>query len=151
MNGVSFLVDTNVLVYSYDRSEHSKQKRARDVLDWLRSTDRAALSTQILGELFRALSRRLSQPLSPQDAYVQLERQARSWRILTVTPEIVLEAARGAVQYQWAFWDAQVWATAKMNHIPRVLSEDFSPGSRIEGVEFVNPFVGTILGEERIC
>ena len=68
-----------------------------------------------------------------------------------MTPEIVLEAARGAVQYGLPFWDAQIWATAKMNHIPRVVTEDFSTGSRIEGVEFVNPFTGALPGEERIC
>ncbi|MDI7249955.1 MAG: hypothetical protein QME93_07795, partial [Bacillota bacterium] len=38
-------------------------------------------------------------------------------------------------------WDAQMWATARLNQIPVVLSEDL--GSRtasVEGVWFVDPF-----------
>jgi hypothetical protein len=39
-----------------------------------------------------------------------------------------------------AYWDAQIWASAKMNQIPVVFSEDFGDGVIIEGVRFVNPF-----------
>ena len=38
--------------------------------------------------------------------------------------------------------NAQIWASAKLNQISLVLSEDFNVGGTIEGVQFVNPFVG---------
>lgn len=38
------------------------------------------------------------------------------------------------------FWDAQIWATARLNQISVVFSEDFNPGWITEGVRFVNPF-----------
>ena len=139
MNG-SYLVDTNILVYAYDRAELGKQKRARNILDWLESRNWGTVSTQILGEFFWTVTRRLREPLSPQEAYVELERHLRSWRTLEITRVIVLEAGRGCVYYQMPFWDAQIWATAKLNQIPKVLSEDFQHGRTIEGVEFVNPF-----------
>jgi len=41
-----------------------------------------------------------------------------------------------------SFRDAQVWATAKLNQIPVVLSQGFASGSVIEGVQFENPFAG---------
>ena len=41
-----------------------------------------------------------------------------------------------------SFWDAQVRATAKLNQIPVVLSQDFASGSVIEGVQFDDPFAG---------
>jgi len=37
-------------------------------------------------------------------------------------------------------WDAQIWAAARLNQIPVVVSEDFNSGSMTEGVRFVNPF-----------
>jgi predicted nucleic acid-binding protein len=52
----------------------------------------------------------------------------------------VLEAVRGVRDHQLAYWDAQIWATARLNQVPLVLSEDFSNGAVIEGVRFVNPF-----------
>jgi len=57
-----------------------------------------------------------------------------------VTGAIVLEAVRGVRTYQMSYWDAQIWASARMNQIPVVLSEDFGEGTTIEGVHFVNPF-----------
>jgi predicted nucleic acid-binding protein len=39
-----------------------------------------------------------------------------------------------------AYWDAQIWASAKMNQILIVFSEDFGQRNTIEGVDFVNPF-----------
>jgi predicted nucleic acid-binding protein len=52
------------------------------------------------------------------------------------------------VDYQLAYWDAQIWATAKLNQIPTILSEDFQHKRRIEGVEFRNPFRGDFPGKE---
>lgn len=53
---------------------------------------------------------------------------------------IVLEAARGVRDPRFSFWDAQIWATARLNQISVVFSEDFKPGQITEGVRFVNPF-----------
>jgi len=147
MNG-SYLVDTNILVYAYDRAEQAKQKRARNILDWLESRDCGTVSTQILGEFFWIVTRKLAEPLTLRQAYVELERHLRSWRTFEITRAVVLEAGRGCVHYQMPFWDAQIWATAKLNQIPQVLSEDFQHGRAIEGVEFVNPFEVELLGEE---
>ena len=137
----NFLVDTNVLIYSYDRSDQVKQKRAREVLDWLVSTGGGVLSTQILAEFFWTLSRKLSERFPAREAYAQLEKQAHAWRVMSMTPAIVLEAARGAVHYQLALWDAQIWATARLNQVPTVFTEDFEDGRRLEGVYFVNPLM----------
>jgi predicted nucleic acid-binding protein len=60
--------------------------------------------------------------------------------VLDLTGMVALEAIRGVRDYQFNFWDAQVWATARLNQIPVVFSEDFNAGTLIEGVRFVNPF-----------
>lgn len=62
-----------------------------------------------------------------------------SWQVLDLTGPIVLEAACGVHTYQMAYWDAQIWASARLNQIPIVFSEDFNVGSVIEGVRFINP------------
>ena len=53
---------------------------------------------------------------------------------------IILEAARGVETHHLSFWDAQIWATARLNQIPIVFSEDFNTGASLEGVRFINPF-----------
>jgi len=69
-----------------------------------------------------------------------VERLACVWPVLDVTSQIVIEAMRGVREYQFAFWDAQIWASARLNQIPVILSEDFNAGAVTEGVRFVNPF-----------
>ena len=39
-----------------------------------------------------------------------------------------------------AYYDAQIWATARLSQIPVIFSEDFNSWSSLEGVRFVNPF-----------
>ncbi|MGE5572773.1 MAG: PIN domain-containing protein [Bacteroidota bacterium] len=134
------LVDTNVLVYAYDRSEAPKQQRAVEVLDLLIASGKGVISTQVLSEFFNAVTRKIRMPLTIEDAMASVENHTRAWRVLDVTTFIILEAIRGVRDHQLAFWDAQIWATARLNQVPVVLSEDFASGRTLDGVLFVNPF-----------
>lgn len=134
------LVDTNVLVYAYDRAEAGKQKRALETMRRLVITGRGRLSAQVLGGFFRAVTQKIRPRLSPRDAHSQIGTLMRALPVLPITPLIVLEAARGVRDHRLAYWDAQVWATARLNQIPLVLSEDFKDGHVLDGVRFADPF-----------
>lgn len=134
------LVDTNVLVYAYDRAEPQKQQQAIALLDQLVQHDMGALTTQILAEFFVTVTRKLAAPLNPADAYTRIEHFLLAWTVYETSGLVVLEAARGVRDHQLSYWDAQIWATARLYQVPVVLSEDFSSGSSLEGVRFVNPF-----------
>ncbi|MBI4770796.1 MAG: PIN domain-containing protein, partial [Chloroflexi bacterium] len=77
----------------------------------------------------------------------QLEYIARTWLVFDVTPLVVLEAARGVKDHKLSYDDAQIWATARLNQIPIIFSEAFSPGMTLEGVRFVNPFAADFVVE----
>ena len=132
--------DTNVLVYGYDRSEPQKQRRALEVLDRLAVSRVGVISTQVLAEFFVAVTRKIETPLSVSEAYVRVKNYLQAWTVLDLTGMIVLEAARGVREHQFNFWDAQIWAAARLNQIPVVFSEDLNVGTVTEGVHFVNPF-----------
>ncbi len=134
------LIDTNVLVYAYDRGEHVKQNQAILVLEHLQAASAARISVQSLAEFFRATTRGNIPILTIEQAREQVQELARSLPVLNLTPQIVMEATRGVRDLQFPYWDAQIWATAKLNQIPVVFSEDFASGSNREGVGFVNPF-----------
>jgi len=136
----TLLIDTNVLVYAYDRATPEKQRRAIDLLDHIRAAREGAVSAQTLSEFFRVATRKLTPPLTPPEAENQLQAFVAQWPVLPVTEKVVLEAARGARMYQFHFWDAQIWAAARLNGLPLVFSEDCNHNAVIEGVRFVNPF-----------
>lgn len=134
------LVDTNVLLYAYDRGEPVKQPRALAVLNSLVVHDLGVLTSQVLAEFFVNATRKLQPPLTVGEAYDRVQDYLLSWEILDITGAIVLEAVRGVRTHQMAYWDAQIWASARMNQIQVVFSEDFGEGTIIEGVRFANPF-----------
>ena len=134
------LIDTNVLVYAHDRGEHAKQKHAIQVLERLNTTGSGRLSVQCLAEFFSATTRRPTPKLTLAEAIQQADYLARAWPVLNLSPLIVLEAARGVRDHQMTYWDAQIWASARLNQIPVIFSEDFNDGAMLEGVRFVNPF-----------
>jgi len=98
------------------------------------------LSSQVLAEFFVNATRKLHPPLTIEEAHDRIQSYLLAWEILDITGPIVLEAVRGARTYQVAYWDAQIWATTRLNQIPVVFSENFGSGTVIEGVRIVNPF-----------
>ena len=141
----SILVDTNVLVYAYDPRDAAKNTRAQHLLQALRQSRRGILSVQTLAEFMRA-TQKLAIP--PRTAMQYVQAFASSWPVLNLTPPVVLEAARGVSDHVLSYYDAQIWAVARLNQIGVVFSEDFNNGSTLEGVRFVNPFAEEFAVEQ---
>jgi predicted nucleic acid-binding protein len=62
------LVDTNLLVYAYDRSEVEKQAKAVELLDEPVKNGSGILSPQILSEFYTVVTRKLAAPLTRRKA-----------------------------------------------------------------------------------
>jgi predicted nucleic acid-binding protein len=134
------LVDTNVLLYAYDQGEPVKQSQAAAVLDRLASMRQGVLTPQVLAEFFVNATRKLQRPLTVEQAYDRIQNYLLSWEIMDLSGSIILEAVRGVRTYKMAYWDAQIWASARLHQISLIFTEDFNVGAVIEGVRFVNPF-----------
>lgn len=113
-----------------------------EVLDRLVLTASGVISTQVLAEFFVTVTstRKFASPLTHVEADEYVKDYTNAWEIVSITPMIVLEASRGVCNYQLSFWDAQIWAAARLNQIPVIYSEDFNVGAVLEGVNFINPF-----------
>jgi predicted nucleic acid-binding protein len=134
------LIDTNLLIYLFDQNDPVRQSRAAEVLDELELLGLGRLSVQNLAEFFSVSTRKLSPRLTPDEALKQVNLLTRVWPVFDLTPLIVLEASRGVRDYQLSYYDAQIWATARLNQIPIIFSEDFNVGATLEGVQFIDPF-----------
>jgi len=115
--GDRIMVDTNVLLYAYDRGEPAKQPRALAVLNRLVAQDLGVLTSQVLAEFIVNATKKLQPPLTIEEAYDRIQNYLLSWEVMDITGAIVLEAVRGVRNYQMAYWDAQIWASARMNQI----------------------------------
>ncbi len=83
---------------------------------------------------------RASRPLlSRSEALASIQNYAGVCEVVHLNRLIALEAVRGVRDYQFQYWDAQIWASARLNQIEEIYSEDFNTGASIEGVHFINP------------
>ncbi len=139
MSGLVML-DANVLVYAEDSSSGSKSISAEDVITFLVGRSRAAVTPQVLGEYWLTATRKLTRSLPEQAAEVRVREFRNYMRVIPQDGVVVSEAIRGARRYGFHYYDAQIWAAARLNGINVVVSEDFASGSEVEGVRFVNPF-----------
>jgi predicted nucleic acid-binding protein len=139
MSGPAML-DANILIYADDSTAGAKTRMAREVIAALVAQARAAVSPQVLGEYWTVATRRLTRPIPQEAAEARLRGFMNSMRVLSYDWAVVAEAVRGTRRYGFHYYDAQVWASARLAGIGIVLSEDFATGSEVEGVRFVDPF-----------
>lgn len=132
------LIDTNVLVHAHTSLSSKKSEKARDLVARLARGGQSAISVQSLSEFSRVM---LKLGASIDEVRAYKSRIERAFSVLVVTSFVVDEALRGVEQYQLPFYDAHIWAIARLNQIPRLLTEDFNVGASLDGVEFLNPLV----------
>jgi predicted nucleic acid-binding protein len=132
-------VDTNVLVYAYDRSAGPRHERAQALLEELWNSGSGVLSTQVLQEFCVNLRRKAGQPL-PADEVRRLIQDYCSWEIVVNTTESILQALDIEARYKISFWDALILQAAESCGATLVYSEDLASGQKYGSVRVVNPF-----------
>lgn len=135
---MTYLFDTDILVYAHDARTPEKQTRARDLMVRLERDADAALPVQALAEFANVGLRKLNAPADL--VYRQLQDLIQVFAVIPLSEWVTLEASRGVRDHAFGYYDAQIWATAKLHRVPIVLSEDFSTGATVEGVTFLDPF-----------
>ena len=138
---VDTIVDTNLPIYRADSSDLYKQTRATQVLKRLEDKESGAISVQCLNEFYSVVRKPRGLRLTHEQARQEVLSLRDNFWVLDLTPGITFEAMEGVGRYQLQWWDALLWATAKLNGIATLLSEDFNNGAVLDGVRFVNPFL----------
>jgi predicted nucleic acid-binding protein len=141
---VPSLVDTNVLVYRFDRRFPDKQRIASERLRRGIVDGSLRLPQQAIVEFVAAVTRPLDRGrplLTPIEALREAEDLLDQFEILYPDEAVVRTALRGAALYQLQWFDAHLWAYAEHYGLDELLSEDFEHGRRYGTVRVVNPFV----------
>lgn len=133
-------VDTNVLLYSEDGADPSKQRQA---IDWLRvlwTSRRGRLSTQVLNEFYVNATRKLRPAMPAGDARAEVRRYQR-WRPWSIDHATVETAWAVESRFGLSYWDALIVAAARAQGCGFVLSEDLQHDQLIDSVRILNPFI----------
>lgn len=137
MSARSFL-DSNVLIYTDDRSEPAKRRRALHLLAEHRRARSGVVSLQVLQEYFVTVTRKLH-----VDAAIARRKVELLAEFDVVVPQLddVLAAIDLHRLHGFSFWDALVLRAAAQSGCSTLLSEDMQNAREVEGVRIVNPFL----------
>jgi predicted nucleic acid-binding protein len=134
-------VDTNVLVYAFDKSLSPTPKKeiAARLIEELMEQDRLRVSTQILQELFVTLTRKVARRCSTEETLAILD-ALTVWPLQLVDYSVIHAAAGLAAQVKISFWDALIVVAAARSGAKVLYTEDLNDGQEIFGVRIRNPF-----------
>lgn len=68
-----FFLDTNILVYTFDDTNPTKQKKARDLVEQALEHQTGVISYQVVQELLNVATRKFARPLSSPHAQRYLD------------------------------------------------------------------------------
>ena len=132
-------VDTNVLVYAYDRAAGWKRDRAQSLVRELWDEGSGILSTQVLQEFYVNVRRKTRPPMSPEEARA-LVADYLAWDPVVNDGSAVLEAVDVSERHQLSFWDALIVVAAERGGASVIYSEDLNHRQKLGSLQVLNPF-----------
>ena len=132
-------VDTNILIYAFDRSAGDKHRIAVDLMTRLWTDRRGCISLQVLQEFYVASTRKLKLPTDEAASQV---RRLGLWRVHRPLVNDILAAIELHQRHSVSFWDALILRSAQASQCSVLWSEDLQNGQRWGKLEVRNPFTG---------
>jgi predicted nucleic acid-binding protein len=136
---VKAFVDTNILVYAYDRGAGDKHEKALGLVQQLWQRGNGILSTQVLQEFYVNIRRKAQRPVTVEQARTLIS-DYLAWDPIVNDGASLLQAINLEERYQLSFWDSLIVAAAQKGGASVIYSEDFNHGQSFGPVEVRNPF-----------
>ena len=130
-------LDTNLLVYSDDRSDKRRARTAIEVIEAALSGGDGVISTQVLQEYYSVTTRKLG--TDPVIARRKIELYARM-DVVQVDVSMIVEAIDLQRVHVMSFWVALILRAAGRGGCATLLTADLSAGRTIAGILIVDPF-----------
>ena len=132
-----YFVDANVIIYSQDRRDPAKHRRASDWLDVLWRDRSGRTSAQAVSEFYALVTRKLG--MAPAVAWVEAERYF-AWNPCPVDEALLRRAREIEQRYKLSWWDGMIVAAAQLQGCVLLLTEDLQDGAAYGTVTARSPF-----------
>jgi predicted nucleic acid-binding protein len=135
-----FFVDTNILLYAYDRTAGQKHQRSRALLEQLWQTGEGTLSTQVLQEFCVNIRHKVHTPVPVAEVREILD-EYQAWDIQFIWPTTIMKALDKESKFRIAFWDALILQSAEDAGASVLYTEDLNHGQLYGPVRVLNPLL----------
>jgi predicted nucleic acid-binding protein len=135
-----FFVDTNIFVYSFDRTSFGNSRRAAQLIREAVTTRKGIVSYQVVQEFFNLALRKFAEPMTVAEAEQYLSTVFRPLLAVQSSPVLIAEALRLTGKHRLSWYDALIVAAAIQGGCGILYSEDLQHGQRIGELQIQNPF-----------
>jgi len=138
------LIDSNILVYAYDKSESTKNAIAEKILEEIFTNERtSAVSTQNISEFYINVTKKIEKPISTTEAYhvIQEIMSMSNVKTLTTQKQTILKAISISTNYNIHYWDALIVAVMQENDINTIITENEKDFQKVPSLTVINPFL----------
>ena len=138
-----FFVDTNVLIYIFDKHNAKKRSRANEWLDFLWQSGAGRLSWQVLHEFYVNAVRKAGVETKRARDVIEL---LICWQPVDTSAMLIHRAWFWMDQAGISYWDGLIVGAAEQLGCRWLLSEDFQTGRTYGATTIVNPFATSPAG-----
>jgi predicted nucleic acid-binding protein len=136
-----FFLDTNIFVYSFDKSSTDKPVKADDLIRVALDTGKGVISYQVVQEFYNVAFQRFPEPMHLEQAAHFFSAVLRPLCVVHSSPEVFHKALQLFARFHLQWYDSLIVAGAIEAKCGILYSEDFQHGQKFENLEIRNPFL----------
>lgn len=138
---MSVFIDTNILIYSFDRLDEVKHQIAVDLLTELVEKNEIIVSTQVINEFIVVMTSKVTYPLSLETVELHINKFSQVFNIRPIQMTDCTKALSILKRYGFNYWDSLIVAAALKSGCSTLYTEDMQDGQIIEKkLKIINPF-----------
>jgi predicted nucleic acid-binding protein len=137
---VKFFLDTNILVYTFDKNDRAKCKQALSLVGEALETRLGVISYQVVQEFVNVATKKFLAPIQAEDLRLYLGEVLLPMCEVHSSAQVFRSAMRIHEEVGFSFYDSLIVACAQESDCRILYSEDLQHSRAIGGVKIINPF-----------
>jgi predicted nucleic acid-binding protein len=134
-------LDTNIFVYSFDRSAPQKAAKAKRLIRQALASQKGIVSYQVVQEFFNVALKRFVPPMKLSEAEHYLATVFRPLLAVHSSAALYSEALRIQSQSRVSWYDSLIVGAAVQARCDVLLTEDLQHGQAFGSLRVANPFL----------
>lgn len=134
------LIDTNIIVYSNDKTEENKYLIVQDFMKKALTNYDIFVSAQNLAEFARIITEKVSNPINYKKANKLVNNYSLAFKTINYSEKTILKALWIKNEFKLHFRDALLVATMEENNVETIITENEKDFKKVKWLKVINPF-----------
>ena len=136
-----YFIDTNILVYSFDKSNLKKQQTSKEIISNALYKQEGCISYQVIQEFINVAIQKFDTPLTKDDCIKYVTNVLEPLCEVLSSIELYKDALEIKEGWQYSFYDSLIISSALRAKCNILYTEDMQHKQRIRDLVIINPFV----------